>query len=98
MQAQYSIPDAYANLGELSSQSPVENPREQTLYTHHTLEAQRQTEQLYRASEGGGAAAGQDGTGCLRGLARAMYNALSSLLTRMRRALRGRAESPSSDH
>jgi hypothetical protein len=43
----YTIPDIYANLSELASPAPVENPKEQDLYRHQSLEETRTLEQAY---------------------------------------------------
>lgn len=43
----YDIPDRYTNLGELTT-SPVENPDEDPIYLHRSLEEGRRAEQHYR--------------------------------------------------
>jgi hypothetical protein len=47
MASGYTIPDSWANLSELASPPPVENPKEQHLYHHHSLEETRTREQDY---------------------------------------------------
>ncbi|KAF2468981.1 uncharacterized protein BDR25DRAFT_304873 [Lindgomyces ingoldianus] len=37
----YAMPDAYDNLNEVASPSPIENPCERSFYSHHTLEEER---------------------------------------------------------
>ncbi|ESZ94562.1 hypothetical protein SBOR_5052 [Sclerotinia borealis F-4128] len=44
---EYDIPDDYANLNELATPSPVENPREVPIYLHAPLEEARSEEQGY---------------------------------------------------
>ncbi|KAF2269197.1 hypothetical protein CC78DRAFT_529430 [Lojkania enalia] len=46
----YSIPDAYGNLNEILGPAPVQNPREQDIYRHSTLEEERSQEQSRRSS------------------------------------------------
>lgn len=43
----YTVPDSWANLSEVASPPPVENPKEQDLYRHHSLEEVRTQEQDY---------------------------------------------------
>jgi fluoride exporter len=47
----YDIPDNYANLGELATPSPVENPQESPLYVHRSLEEAKNQEQEYQMSQ-----------------------------------------------
>jgi hypothetical protein len=47
----YNIPDNYANLNELATPGPVENPAEQRLYRHLSLEDSRSREQEYVRSQ-----------------------------------------------
>ncbi|OAA60510.1 Camphor resistance CrcB protein [Niveomyces insectorum RCEF 264] len=46
----YDVPDAYANLDELTV-APVENPDENALYEHHSLEETRSRERQYSRDE-----------------------------------------------
>ncbi len=48
--ADYDIPDAFVNLDELTV-SPVENPDENPLYRHHSLDQTRSREQRYSREE-----------------------------------------------
>ncbi len=43
--ATYMMPDNYDNLNELEAPPPVENPHEEGLYRHHSLEEYRSGEQ-----------------------------------------------------
>lgn len=47
----YTIPDSWANLSELASPPPVENPKEQAIYRHRSLEQTRTQEQYYMRSK-----------------------------------------------
>jgi len=47
----YNIPDNYANLDELATPSPVENPNESSIYRHQSLEKARNQEQDYERSQ-----------------------------------------------
>jgi hypothetical protein len=47
MADEYTIPDSWANLNEVASPPPVENPKEQDIYRHHSLEEVRTHEQDY---------------------------------------------------
>ncbi|KAF2113047.1 CrcB-like protein-domain-containing protein [Lophiotrema nucula] len=38
---EYNVPDSYGNINEILAPAPVENPREQRLYAHSTLEEER---------------------------------------------------------
>lgn len=49
--AEYTVPEDWANLDEIAAISPVENAREDSVYTHHSLEETRSREQEERASE-----------------------------------------------
>ena len=40
-EAEYTVPDDYENLDEVAAPSPIENPREQPLYRHESLEERR---------------------------------------------------------
>jgi CrcB protein len=44
----YDIPDNYVNLDELATPSPVENPDEESVYLHRSLEEGRTQEQDYQ--------------------------------------------------
>jgi fluoride ion exporter CrcB/FEX len=44
----YNIPDNYANLDELATPSPVENPDEDSIYRHKSLEEAKAQEQDYQ--------------------------------------------------
>ncbi|KAH8672498.1 CrcB-like protein-domain-containing protein [Tricladium varicosporioides] len=48
--AGYNIPDNYANLDELATPSPVENPDENRIYLHRSLEQAKIEEQEYQKS------------------------------------------------
>ncbi|KAI9649329.1 hypothetical protein NHQ30_001901 [Ciborinia camelliae] len=45
--SEYDIPDDYAQLNELATPSPVENPREDPIYRHKSLEEAKTEEQEY---------------------------------------------------
>ena len=47
----YDIPDNFANLDELATPSPVENPQESPLYVHRSLEEAKNEEQEYRMNQ-----------------------------------------------
>jgi CrcB protein len=47
----YDFPDNYAQLDELADPSPVENPDENPLYLHKSLEEARSQEQEYQRSQ-----------------------------------------------
>jgi len=46
--AEYDIPGSYANLDELATPSPIQNPDENPIFRHMTLEESRSREQEYR--------------------------------------------------
>lgn len=46
-QTGYDVPDAYANLDEIMNVSPVQNPDEENIYRHKSLEQVRTREQDY---------------------------------------------------
>ncbi|KAH6680541.1 CrcB-like protein-domain-containing protein [Halenospora varia] len=48
--ASYNIPDNYVNLDELATPSPVENPEENRIYLHRSLEQAKNEEQEYQKS------------------------------------------------
>jgi len=43
----YNMPDNFMNLDELASPLPIENPYEEPVYRHHSLEETKSTEQKY---------------------------------------------------
>ncbi|KAJ2899020.1 uncharacterized protein MKZ38_003534 [Zalerion maritima] len=43
----YDLPDVYANLDEIAATSPVQNPDEDSIYQHESLEQQRSLERIY---------------------------------------------------
>lgn len=47
----YNIPDNYANLDELATPSPVENPDEDPIYRHKSLEEAKSQEQDYQRNQ-----------------------------------------------
>ena len=47
----YDVPDSYANLDEVASVFPVQNPDESALYRHHSLEEARSQEQEYQSEK-----------------------------------------------
>ena len=47
----YNIPDHYANLDELAVPSPVENPRDNPIYQHKSLEDVKDEEREYQRSQ-----------------------------------------------
>lgn len=47
----YNTPDNYANLTEVAAPAPVDNPDEQALYRHVSLEEFRSQEQEYVQSQ-----------------------------------------------
>lgn len=54
---EYNIPDDYNNLGELNRPSPIQNPEEEQIYQHQSLEeriSQRQEFERNKKSETGG--------------------------------------------
>lgn len=59
----YNIPDSWAHLNEITSQGPVENPREAALYRHHTLEESVHSQQVYEAGRRQSAAAERESLG-----------------------------------
>jgi len=48
---EYTIPDNYENLNEFAGPSPVENPKEGSLYHHHSLEQERSKSRDARRSK-----------------------------------------------
>jgi len=49
---EYDVPDDYANLGELNRPSPIQNPTEEQLYQHQSLEERiTQTQEFERNKE-----------------------------------------------
>ncbi|KAG0648651.1 Fluoride export 1 [Hyphodiscus hymeniophilus] len=61
--AGYNIPDNYANLDELATQSLVANPREDPIYQHKSLEEAKNAEkdyQMRQQEERGGSVRGKD--------------------------------------
>ncbi|CZR57344.1 related to chromosome condensation protein (CrcB) [Phialocephala subalpina] len=47
----YDIPDNYVNLDELATPSPVENPNEEPVYLHKSLEEAKKQEQQYERNQ-----------------------------------------------
>jgi CrcB protein len=47
----YDIPDSYAHLNELGTPSPVENPNEEAVYLHKSLEEANQQEQVFQRNQ-----------------------------------------------
>lgn len=47
----YDIPDNYANLDELATPSPVENPDEEAVYLHKSLEEAKEQEEQYQQNQ-----------------------------------------------
>lgn len=48
---QYDVPDSYANLDEIASTSPVQNPDEDPISEHRSLEEEREAEREYRRQQ-----------------------------------------------
>ncbi len=50
-QVEYDVPGAYANLGELTDVSPIQNPDERPIYRHRSLEQVRSRDQEHIREE-----------------------------------------------